>query len=193
MLSVSALLAGACALAQTPALSTGIPATPTQTPIVQPADTVMPTIPPAYTPIPTVAPSSDVPPATIPPTFVCETHTASVIVSADVASPGVGDRVKITVTLKDEGCTSLGMPRYRLEIQSEGAEAVFTPDSPEPITHYLAVEPGQSDTAEFELQAAAAGQATLTVLVSFEVHIGYPGPAYWGGGASEPLVITVAP
>lgn len=85
------------------------------------------------------------------------------------------------------------MPQYRLEIQSEGAEAVFTPGSPDPIIHYLAVEPGQSDTAEFELQAAAAGRATLTVLVSFEVHIGYPGPAYWGGSTSEPLVITVAP
>jgi hypothetical protein len=40
----------------------------------------------------------------------------------------------------------------------------------------------------------AAGRTTVTASASFEVHLGYPGLAYWGTAAPrEPLVVTVAP
>lgn len=48
-----------------------------------------------------------------------------------------------------------------------------------------------SDTAEFAMTASAPGSVTLAASVSFEVHIGYPGPAYWGYAASPPLTIEV--
>jgi DNA/RNA endonuclease YhcR with UshA esterase domain len=60
------------------------------------------------------------------------------------------------------------------------------------VEHTLGLQPGDSDAAEFTLRAVRAGRVTLTAGVSFEVHLGYPGPAYWSGsGAREPLVITV--
>jgi hypothetical protein len=59
--------------------------------------------------------------------------------------------------------------------------------------HSLGVHPGQSDAAEFDLTAAASGQATLTATVGYEVHLGFPGPAYWGAtGTNTPLIIMVA-
>ena len=62
---------------------------------------------------------------------------------------------------------------------------------PESVTHGLAVAPGQSDSVEFVLQAAQVGSGALQASVSFEVHIGYPGPAYWGGATSAPVNIAV--
>jgi hypothetical protein len=59
--------------------------------------------------------------------------------------------------------------------------------------HHLAVAPGQTDAASFTLQAAGPGQAMLRAYASFEVHLGYPGPAYWGASAASPLTITVTP
>ncbi len=35
------------------------------------------------------------------------------------------------------------------------------------------------------------GQVALTSISSFEVHLGYPGPAYWAGDSTGPLTITV--
>jgi hypothetical protein len=129
--------------------------------------------------------------STITPT--CETHTASVVLSSSAEDLRVGDTVTITVTLVNEGCVALGLPQYRLTDQSDGAQAIFDPADPEPINHSLGVAPGQSDTANFELKAVASGQANFSALVSFEVHIGYPGPAYWGSSSGELLSIMVAP
>ena len=128
------------------------------------------------------------------PTLPCETDTASVILSASASRVKVGDTVKITATLNNEGCVVLGLPQYRLYIRSDNPEAILAPPVPEPVVHSLAVAPGQSDTAEFEFRAMAAGQVTLTASASFEVHLGYPGPAYWGYTASRELrILAVAP
>ncbi len=144
----------------------------------------IPTTPWVYTPVP----------LTSIPTLSCETHTASVVLSASDVTLKVGEAVKVTATLRNEGCVQLGLPQYLLYIQSDRPESLFTPDNPEPVVHYLGVAPGQSDTVDFDLQAVATGQATLTASASFEVHLGYPGPAYWGySSTGEALVIHVAP
>jgi len=152
----------------------------------------------ALTPVQTKAVSESQPseftPSVQTPTNSCGTHTASTLLEASAESLKVGDTVKVKVILINEGCVALGMPQYILQIRSENQEPIFTPNNPEPVEHSLAVDPGQSDTTEFELKAIASGQATLTVEVSFEVHLGYPGPAYWGeADAEEPLIITVSP
>jgi hypothetical protein len=101
--------------------------------------------------------------------------------------------VKVTVTVNNEGCLTLGFPQYRLYIQSDGPQSIFTPEQPDPVVNYPAIQPGQSDSAEFELQAIASGQVTLTGSISYEVHLGYPSPAYWGYRATVPLLIAVVP
>lgn len=88
---------------------------------------------------------------------------------------------------------ALGLPQYRLTIKSEGADLIFNPEDPEPIVQSLGVAPGESDSADFDLKAVASGQATFTASVSFEVHIGYPGPAYWGSSSGGPLNVIIAP
>lgn len=146
-----------------------------------------PTLPPI-----TEAPATDTPqPADGP---ACETHTASMALTTSAAAVEVGEPVIIRVTLNNEGCVALGLPQYRLLIDSDQAEPILAPAEPEPVIHYLGVAPGQADSAEFKLSAAAPGQVGLTASASFEVHIGYPGPAYWGSSSSgEPLILTVNP
>jgi hypothetical protein len=43
------------------------------------------------------------------------------------------------------------------------------------------------------LRARSAGTTELAVGASGEVHYGYPGPATWSGGGSQPITITVTP
>jgi hypothetical protein len=123
----------------------------------------------------------------------CKTHTAGLTLSASAATLKVGDVVTVTATLANQGCVALGLPQYRLTIQADRTQPIFEPANPEPVVHSLAVGTGQSDTAQFALRAVGAGQATLNGTASFEVHLGYPGPAYWGGAGAAPLVITVTP
>lgn len=121
----------------------------------------------------------------------CRTHSASMRLTATATTIQVGETVTLTATLSNEGCANLGLPLYRLYIENHETASVFDPDPPEPVTHYLGIPPGASDQVEFVLTAASPGRATLRVTVSFEVHLGYPGPAYWSGSSTQPLEIQV--
>ena len=123
----------------------------------------------------------------------CQYHTAYMTISATATSLHVGESVTVTATLFNRGCTGLGMPQYRLYIRPDEPEPIFDPGNPEPVVHYLGVGSGESDAAEFALQAVGPGQARLSASASFEVHLGYPGPAYWGASGTGPLTVTVAP
>jgi hypothetical protein len=83
--------------------------------------------------------------------------------------------------------------RYIITRLMTEPEPIFDPDTPEPVVHHLAVPPGESDSEEFVLRAVRSGKATLNAGASFEVHLGYPGPAYWGYSGSGPLTVIVAP
>jgi hypothetical protein len=169
---------------------------PTVSPVPRPTATARPmlTLSPTSRLTSTGEPQTSEAPTSLPqPTSFCETHTASVVLTASAESVEVGDALVVTVTLNNEGCTKLGLPQYRLSVQSDKSELILVPNNPKPVIHYLAVAPGQSDATEFHLEAVAVGEAILTSSVSFEVHLGYPGPAYWGGSSGEPLIIIVAP
>ena len=183
LLAVLFLSFGACSPPQNadetatsmPSRPPGAPSAPTGTPTARPilAETLMPS--------PT-------------PTLSCETHTASATLSVSAATLKVGQAVTITVALDNKGCVGLGLPQYRLYVQSDGPRPIFDPGDPEPVVHYLEIAPGAADAARFALRAVEAGRATLTARASFEVHLGYPGPAYWASsGTGEPVVITVTP
>jgi hypothetical protein len=122
----------------------------------------------------------------------CETGTGSVTLSSSALTVNVGDTFNVRVTLKNEGCLSLGVPQYIVSVSTPGSQPSVVPTDPEPIVHYLAVDPGQADSEEFAFQAVAPGSVEFNVSASFEVHQGYPGPAYWGTSTSlEPLRILV--
>ena len=164
---------------------------------VLPTSALLPTALPTDTPTETATVESQPSEAqapTLTPTLVCEVDTATLVLSTSGENLKIGDTVIVTAKVTNEGCVALGLPQYRLSIQSDRPEPIFTPDNLEPIVHYLSVGPGQSDFVEFTLTAVNSGQATISATVSYEVHLGYPGPAYWGStGAGDPLLITVGP
>ena len=127
------------------------------------------------------------------PAIACETDTASMALSASAVTLKMGEAVTVTATLMNQGCAGLGLPQYRLYVEAEGKEPILTPDKPAPIVHQLAVAPGRSDATAFSLRAVGAGRVTLKASSSYEVHLGYPGPAYWGNASSQSLVINVSP
>ncbi len=126
-----------------------------------------------------------------PPTPPCETHTASVQVQPSAQSVQVGQQLIVQVMLLNQGCVALGLPKYTLRVHAPQGQPLFNPPQPESVTHNLAVEPGQSDSVEFVLQGAQVGSGYLQANVSFEVHVGYPGPAYWADATSAPINIAV--
>ncbi len=121
----------------------------------------------------------------------CRGHSASLSISGTAAAVQVGEPLTVQVALSNTGCVALGLPQYRLYVETGGLGLALSPERPEPVIHSLAVQPGESDGAEFVLHAFAAGKATITASASFEVHLDYPGPAYWGMSNSGPLVVTV--
>ena len=126
-----------------------------------------------------------------PPTPISETHTASVQVQPSVQSIQLGQQLIVQVTLLNQGCATLGLPQYNLRVHAPQGQPLFNPPQPGAVTHNLAVAPGHSDGVEFVLQAAQIGSGALQAEVTFEVHLGYPGPAYWGSAISAPINIAV--
>jgi hypothetical protein len=110
--------------------------------------------------------------------------------SAEPAMPVVGQAVTLTVTLGNQGCGMLGLPKYYLDHLPSG---VLEPDSPPPVLHYVGLRFGQEDSAAFVLRALRSGAVTLHAWASMEVHLGYPGPAYWSAASAPSLHLTVAP
>ncbi len=177
--------------------------TPTPTPW-QPGPTGTPTPTPTpwhrgptNTPTPTPTPwergPTHTPTPTLPsPTPSCETHTATVTIDSDVQRLQVGDEVTITVVLSNEGCADMGMPKYYLSVSTDSTSPVLYPINPEPIVRYIGISPGESNSQDFILDAVGTGTASLSATVTFEVHLGYPGPAYWDSEVTEkPLMIFV--
>jgi hypothetical protein len=113
-------------------------------------------------------------------------------VSATATTLYVGEMVTLTVRLNNVGCVALGLPRYWLRWETDETAPVIELVTVPYVEHYLAVPPWHHDEATFVLRAVGSGRATLRAYASFEVHLGYPGPAYWGSSTSPPLVITVA-
>src|SRR6266542_2231523 len=85
----------------------------------------------AFTPRPSsIFDPTAISPPTLTATLSCERDTASVLLSESAESLKVGDIVKITVTVNNEGCVALGLPQYRLYIQSDKPESILNPDHP---------------------------------------------------------------
>ena len=104
----------------------------------------------------------------------------------------VGETLAITGTLSNNGCAMLGLPLYSLrQVSSEGM--IFEPVEVEPVLHSLGINEGDQDQVQFILTARQPGLAMLSLSASVEVHLGYPGPAYWASVASLPVEVRVIP
>lgn len=159
-------------------------------------DSPLPALDASLTPAvlpPDGSPTSDFPTAQTSPTLACPTHESRVTLSAPKTTLKVGEVIEVQALLENTGCVTLGLPQYRLAILNSEGKPIFSPDKPDPVVHSLGVTPGRSDEVTYLLQAVSPGKATLSVMTSFEVHLGYPGPAYWGAGSSKELVIQVEP
>jgi hypothetical protein len=144
------------------------------------------------TPQPAVTPHSTPTPASVSmPTPYCRPGDAAVNLSASATSLQVGQTLSVTIILTNGEASDvqLGNIQYVLEIKPSG---VLTAYNPEPLVHPLSLEPGRSDVAEFVLQAATPGRATLTGSTSFEIHPLDYSWGSWSGCRSEPLEIVVA-
>ena len=121
----------------------------------------------------------------------CTRESAELSISAARSVLQVGESLAVILVLRNTGCIGLGLPQYRLYVESEGGRGVLVPEQPESIVHSIGVVPGGFDEAVFVLEAVAAGTARLRGTASFEVHLGYPGPAYWGSTSSGGITVTV--
>ncbi len=143
-----------------------------------------------YVPKPTRAsldrPGSRVAPRSV---LTCTTHTTGMTLMTSSTVPEVGDRVMVTVTLANEGCGQVGLPEYRLALATE--PLILVPESPISVTHFLALAPDATDTVTFSLQTMGVGDVTLGASASFEVHLGYPGPAYWSYDRTAHVQVSV--
>ncbi len=175
---------------ETPTATAANPSVPptgsTETP-PQAALTPLPVEQPSLIPTGDASPDSSQPG----PTPTCPADDSKMVLTVPKTAIKVGETIVVKVVLKNTGCVSLGIPQYRLAILNDEGKPIFSPDKPEPVIHYLAVAPGTSDEVTFTLQAVHPGKATFSAMASFEVHMGYPGPAYWGASGSDPLVIQV--
>lgn len=124
-----------------------------------------------------------------PPPLSCDTHTAGVELSASPPTLRVGELVTVTVTLRNQGCSQLGLPRYSLVL----TPTRFDPGNPPEVIHSLAILPGGSDTAEFVLRAVEAGLTSFDAYTTFEVLLNTPPPTAGVANTTAPLTINVLP
>ena len=154
------------------------PVPPTSAPVTAPAGT-------RPSPTPILTDQAATPPE-------CLDYSSNLDLTASSTSPQVGETLVLTATLANTGtCGMLGLPQYTLKFKADTAVPILEPNPPAPVVHSLGIQPGQSDTISYTLQVTGSGVITITVSASFEVHLGYPGPAYWAGDSSAPLVIRV--
>jgi hypothetical protein len=85
-----------------------------------------------------------------------------------------------------------GLPLYSL-VQTPPEATLFEPAEVEPVLHSLGLSDGDQDQAQFTLTARHPGKAQFSITSSLEVHLGYPGPAYWATVSSPAVEVTVSP
>ncbi|NDJ86811.1 MAG: hypothetical protein GYB66_13070 [Chloroflexi bacterium] len=146
----------------------------------------------------TVPPSQDDPgptPKPPSPTPAPEQYDSAVLDLTVEPNPVVvGEEVRFRLTLANHDVYAAGIPKFSLQ-GDQMAVLLGTPVAgPENDgVLYGAVAPGESHQVVWTFIARAPGTVTVQGHVSFEVHEGYPGPAYWRGTQSSPVSLRVVP
>jgi hypothetical protein len=121
----------------------------------------------------------------------CTTHTTKLELLTSQPEVRVGDSVTVTLRLSNIGCAPVGLPAYNLLWSADGSDELFARRSPLSQSFSVGISPGGQHEAEFVLLAVRPGVATFSAHVSFEVHLGYPGPAYWSGDQAGPVALVI--
>ncbi len=143
---------------------------------------------------PPEAPTASANGTAVPDDFV-DPHVEVCASTVDVA---VGSPVTLTAQSVD-----IGLPIFQVNVRPAGAadfvrlvEVTYNGEvrniSPDPIGQafvYSSAE-GSSSGMTIALIATSPGQLELTISATGEIHYGYPGPATWGGGGSEVVVLN---
>ncbi|MCP4538024.1 MAG: hypothetical protein GY832_12850 [Chloroflexi bacterium] len=155
---------------------------------------VTPTPPLQEERVPTVTATS-LPPEAVysePPTPYCRPSEAWMDISASAITLKVGQVVSVTLSLVsgDTTDTRLGQIEYLLDIEPP---STLIRDNLDQVMHPVSLLTGESDKAEFVLQATAPGQAVLTGSTNFEIHAMDYSWGSWSGCNSWPLEIVITP
>lgn len=121
----------------------------------------------------------------------CATHQADLQLSASASMLQIGDSLTLTATLTSAGCAMIGLQKYSLILDADAEDSHLLPAEPEPVIHSIGLRDGEQDEVFFTLQAVTPGEVELQATASFEVHLGYPGPAYWSSVTSQPVRIRI--
>ena len=81
-----------------------------------------------------------------------------------------------------------GKPAWILEVTYDNQVKRLV-EGTEPL-EFVSVAASNS-WVEIVLRAVRPGSAAYFISATGEIHYGYPGPATWGGGGSETILITV--
>lgn len=104
----------------------------------------------------------------------------------------VGDEVTFTLVFSNNSSLAAGIPSFSLQSVDGAAferilgEALVAPD-----VLYDAVAPGKTHTETWTFVVQEVGEVSVFARVSYEVHEGYPGPAYWSGVQSPEVIVIV--
>jgi hypothetical protein len=123
-------------------------------------------------------------------------------VSVCVAAPEVSQGSELLILAQ---AVDIGVPIYRIAVRDEGAEE-FAPlaevrydggvtvldGNASNVLAFRAAR-GEGNSLLVQLLGLAPGSAEVLISATGEIHWGSPGPASWGGGAAEPLPVTVVP
>ncbi len=118
-------------------------------------------------------------------------------VCASAATVKVGDTLTVLGQAVD-----IGLPYYQVRLQDQGAassallaEVTYENQvkSQADVSQVLALVSvtARGDSLNVVLRARGPGRTQLVVTATGEVHYGYPGPATWSGGGSDPITLTV--
>ena len=106
-------------------------------------------------------------------------------------------RVKVGDTLTAVGVpVGIGLPYYTLHLDSNTVATVTYDGQVKyqgaagQVVEFVSAYATMSQV-EFILQALRPGTVQVSISATGEIHSGYPGPATWGGDASESILITV--
>ncbi len=203
---LATLLFAACGVIPAVPPSATPPPTPPPTAMPRPAT---PLPPPSNTPIPPAAAAlcpivatrtpppgapTYVPGGPNPPRGPVDPHLE---ICASAATLRVGDTLTITGVPVD-----IGLPYYMLLVK-DGDSAIYTHVSevtyenkprgdplPSALFEFVSAQASMREVT-FVIRATHSGTATVRISASGEIHYGYPGPATFSGGSSDPLLITV--
>lgn len=148
-------------------------------PLVSPATVETPPALPTWTPLP--------PPVTEP-ALAVNPHVEMQVSKAGVV---VGEQISVTARPVD-----LGLPLYYILFDGIQAGSILPGESFKPVeleNPVLALESADASSQQgvFTFTALRPGAVQLSILISGEVHYGYPGPARWEAHSAPPVTILV--